>query len=99
MRHVYIYYRIDPIHADEAASRIDALLDAMAVHCARTPRRLSRCDAPATWMEIYEDIANFAMFSAELKRAVEAHGCSDFIQDVRHLECFDDSDTRPAVTN
>ena len=96
MRHAYIYYRVDPARADQAASRIDALLDAMAIHCAQTPRRLGRCDDPATWMEIYEGITDFARFSAALNMAVKKLDCSDFIQGARHLECFDDPGARPA---
>jgi hypothetical protein len=88
VRHAYIYYRVDPAQASLAATRIDALLHAMAAHCGRTPRRLKRCDDPNTWMEIYEDIADFEAFCASLDSAVTVSDCTAFIHGERHLECF-----------
>jgi len=84
----YVYYRIDPAQASEAADRIDALLDGMTAHCSQLPRRLSRCDDAATWLEIYEGIPDFAAFSAALNAAVQVFGCGACIQGERHLECF-----------
>jgi hypothetical protein len=86
--HLYVYYRIDALQAGLAAARIDALLETMATHCSQPPRRLSRCDDAATWMEIYEGIADFAEFSAALNSAVLTLGCATFTQGERHLECF-----------
>ena len=97
MRDVYVYYRIDPAQAALAAARIDALLDALAAHCSRPPRRLARCDDPATWMEIYEGIADPETFSADLNAAVRALGCEAFTHGERHLECFSQSRARPDV--
>ena len=88
MKHAYVYYRIDPLQAGLAAARIDALLETMATHCSQPPRRLNRCDDAATWMEIYEGIADFAAFSAALNAAVQTVGCAAFTQGERHLECF-----------
>ena len=88
MKHAYVYYRIDPLQAGLAAARIDALLETMATHCSPPPRRLSRCDDTATWMEIYEGIADFAAFSAAMNAAVQTVGCAAFTQGERHLECF-----------
>ncbi len=88
MKHAYLYYRIDPAQEATAADRIDALLGVMAEHCARQPRRLNRCDDAAVWMEVYEDIADFAGFTAALDAAVLRFGCMGFIQGERHLECF-----------
>ena len=88
MKHAYVYYRIDPLQAGLAAARIDALLEAMVMHCSQPPRRLSRCDDTTTWMEIYEGIADFVAFSAALNSAVQTVGCAAFTQGERHLECF-----------
>jgi hypothetical protein len=88
VRSVYVYYRIDPVQAGLAAARIDALLETMVMYCSQPPRRLSRCDDTATWMEIYEGIADFAAFSAALNSAVQTVGCATFTQGERHLECF-----------
>ena len=91
MKHAYVYYRIDPAQADPAAARIDALLHALhalAAHCRQPPRRLIRCDDAATWMEMYEGIADLAAFVAALNAAVQTFGCAAFTQGERHLECF-----------
>jgi hypothetical protein len=88
VKYAYVYYRIDPLQAGLAAARIDALLETMAMHCSQPPRRLSRCDDTATWMETYEGIADFAAFAAALNSAVQAVGCATFTQAERHLECF-----------
>lgn len=91
MQHVYVYYRVDLSQADRAATQIDQLLLAMAPHCGQAPRRLTRCDDPSTWMEVYEKIAQPELFLAALQTAVDALGCTAFIRDGRHLECFDDT--------
>jgi len=88
VKYAYVYYRIDPQQAGLAAARIDALLETMATHCSQPPRRLIRCDDAATWMEIYEGIADFATFAAGLNAAVQTVGCAAFTQGERHLECF-----------
>ncbi|KVW99569.1 DUF4936 family protein [Thiobacillus denitrificans] len=88
MKSVYVYYRIDPVQASLAATRIDALLDTMATPCSQPPRRLNRCDDAATWMEIYEGIADFAAFAAALNAAVQTADCAAFTRGERHLECF-----------
>jgi hypothetical protein len=86
--HAYIYYRIDPAQEAVAAGRIDALLAAMAAHCARPPRRLRGCDDPALWMEVYEDIAEPAAFASALDAALRRIDCGAFTCGERHLECF-----------
>ena len=88
MKHVYLYYRIDPAREAMATERIDALLGVMADHCARPPRRFHRCDDPTMWMEVYEGIADYAAFSAALDAAARRFGCAGLIQGKRHLECF-----------
>lgn len=95
MASLYVYYRIDPAQALLAAARIDALLAAMAVHCAMPPRRLRRCDDASTWMEVYEGIADRAAFAAALDAAAAAQGCAAFIQGERHPECFAEAGSTP----
>ena len=95
MRNAYVYYRIDPAQADLAAVRIDALLDAMAAHCRRQPRRLARCDDTSTWMEVYEGITDFAAFVEVLNAAAPPLDCAAFTRGERHLECFSAPDPAP----
>jgi hypothetical protein len=92
VRHAYLYYRIDPAQETDATVRIDALLDAMAHHCTQPPRRLTRCGDPATWMEIYEGISDFAAFTHALGTATHRFGCATFTRGERHLECFSPAD-------
>lgn len=84
----YVYYRVAPAQATQAAERIDALLGTLEGHCRQPPRRLVRCDDSATWMEIYEGIADFAAFVAALDAATRAFDCAAFTLGERHLECF-----------
>jgi hypothetical protein len=95
VKNAYVYYRIDSTQADLAANRVDALLNTLAAHCSQPPRRLARCDDAATWMEIYEGLADFAVFSAAMNAAIRTFDCAAFIQGERHLECFSASDQTP----
>jgi len=95
VKSAYVYYRVDPAQAGLAATRIDALLSTMAAHCSQRPRRLNRCDDPATWMEIYEGIADFVTFAAALNAAAQTYNCGEFAQGERHLECFSAPDQAP----
>jgi hypothetical protein len=88
VRSAYVYYRIDPAQAALAAARINVLLDLMEEHCSEPPRRLARCDDAATWMEIYEHIADYAAFAAAMDAALRAVDCATFTRGERHLECF-----------
>ena len=97
MRHVYVYYRIDPIHADLAAQQVDALLQAMRPHCGSAPRLMKRCDDATTWMETYEGIAQLEAFLTALDETVDTLGLNALIPAARHLECFDD--TAPGASN
>ena len=52
-------------------------------------RVLVRRNDPATWMEIYENVAVPAQFESTLTAAVERHGVAAFAHDgARHLEAF-----------
>lgn len=97
MKDAYVYYRIDPALSDLAAARIDSLLRALTPHCSQPPRRLSRCDDPATWMEIYEGVADFAAFAAALGAAIRTVDCAAFTLGERHLECFSRAHHAPRV--
>lgn len=92
MKDAYVYYRVDPAQVDLAAVRIDALLSALATHCSRPPRRLSRCGDSATWMEVYEGIADFSAFVAALSASIKSLDVARFTLGERHLECFSPAD-------
>jgi len=88
VRHVYIYYRIDPAQADAAAHAVDALLTQLTPYCAIPPRRLVRCDEPELWMEVYEGIADWAAFETALQVAEAGLTQVGIPFDSRHCECF-----------
>ena len=88
-------HHIGPVQAGLAGARIDGLLSTMAAHCSQPPRRLNRCDDAATWMEIYEGIADYATFAAALNAAVQTFKCAAFAHGERHLECFSAPDPAP----
>lgn len=92
MRDVYVYYRIEPRMAERAATQINALLDALTSHCARS-RRAQRCDDPATWMEVYEGVDDLDSFSVALDDTVSALDCAAFTCGERHVECFERTTT------
>jgi hypothetical protein len=88
VRQVYIYYRIDPAQADVAARAADALLARLAPYCSTPPLRLTRCEDPALWMEVYAGIADPAAFAGALDAALDALPARDWIVGARHLESF-----------
>jgi hypothetical protein len=88
VRHLFVYYRIDPTQAAAAARAVDALLVQLAPYCDTPPRRLARCDEPELWMEVYEGIVDFASFARQLDEAVRVLDCHRFIEGERHLESF-----------
>jgi hypothetical protein len=99
VRHAYVYYRIDLTQAGLAASQVDALLRAMAAHCGQHPHRMQRCDDPATWMEVYPNIADFVAFSMALDAATQALDCAAFVVGERHLECFFAPSPKPSASS
>jgi len=88
VRHAYIYYRVDAAQAARAAARVDTLLRALAPYCGAPPRRLVRCDDATTWMEVYEDIADWPAFEAALQERLDALGIAGLLDGPRHLERF-----------
>lgn len=93
MRAAYVYYRIQPACTDDALLLAAGLMQAMRAFCGRPPRMMQRCDEPATWMEIYEDIADWPAFVSALDRATTESGLASCLAGERHIECFLSRDT------
>ena len=70
----YIYYRVALERADEARRVVAAIQDEVLKHTGVRGRLLRRRDDPATWMEIYDDVADEKAFVASLSAAVERQG-------------------------
>ena len=86
--HYFVWYEIA---GDGASAR--AAIDAMMADIARatgvTGRLLVRRDRNATWMEIYEDVADPASFEREIADALVRHGVARFLAgSARHVEAF-----------
>jgi len=86
--HVCVYYRVA---ADDAAARdaIGTLLAAVEAATGVAGRLLARCDDPATWVEIYEPVADGAAFARRLEELAHRHRATAItIDGRRHAECF-----------
>ena len=84
----YVWYKVaaDPPGARAA---VDAMMADVARRTRTAGRLLLRRDEPDTWMEIYEGVAESALFERELAAAVLRHCIARFIAvDGRHVEAF-----------
>lgn len=85
--HYYIWYRV---RGDAAAARasVNALMQEVTLRTGVIGRLLMRHDDPATWMEVYESIADGDRFDIVLMEATARAGASAFAQDGRQVERF-----------
>ena len=91
MFNVYVYYRLDPGHADLAETTIRALMARM-VGLGVTAQLLKKCDEPLLWMESYVGVTDAESFRRDLAGVADEYDVGIFINGVRHVECFcDDS--------
>ena len=89
--HYYIYYRIrDDIDRDDAHAGVRAMQAALAARTSVRGRLMERRGDDATWMEIYESVADAAAFEVALAAETEAHGLAGLIEpgSARHIERF-----------
>ncbi|MFO1412862.1 MAG: DUF4936 family protein [Burkholderiales bacterium] len=88
MVHYYVWYRVTG-DATAARAAVDALLHGVFRHAGVTGRVLVRRDDPRTWMEVYEHVADVALFERELAAAVARRGVGRHVEGgVRHTEPF-----------
>ena len=64
----YVYYKLDPERLGELRPAIEALFKAVEREFGVRGRWMRRRDDPATYMEVYEGIADEAEFEAMLVR-------------------------------
>jgi hypothetical protein len=87
----YIYYRVaQPAQAQVLARRVQAeLKDKTGID----GRLLRKRDDPATWMEIYEGVADAGQFEQCLDATVQAADFASALESggARHMECFEDT--------
>jgi hypothetical protein len=70
----YIYYRVAAPRADEAAHAVRRLLQQVEARTGVAGRRLCRHDDPLMWMEVYENVADAALFERALSQALDDSG-------------------------
>lgn len=90
---LYIYYKVDPVAAEELAPRVTAMQAALAASHnadAAIRRRPGEQNGLQTWMEVYLDVP--AGFDAVLFEAVTGSGVATLISGQRHTEIFVDID-------
>lgn len=85
---VYVYYRIDPRHADTAEIPIRAMQTQLACRTGATAQLLKKRGAPLLWMEIYTGISDAEAFLHELSNATDEYDVGVFLDGERHVECF-----------
>lgn len=85
---VYVYYRLDPSHADEAEAPVRAMMARVCCKCSVTAQLLKKRDEPLLWMESYAGVSDPDAFTRELARGVDEFNVGLFVYGERHLECF-----------
>jgi hypothetical protein len=86
--HYFVWYEIAGTAAPARAA-IDAMMVDIAHATGVTGRLLVRRDRPATWMEIYEGVADPAGFEREAADALVRHDVARYLADgTRHVEAF-----------
>ncbi|MHB8915554.1 MAG: DUF4936 family protein [Thiobacillus sp.] len=93
MFNVYVYYRLDSGHADEAEPRVRAMMAHLCCKFGVTAQLQKKSGDPLLWMESYAAVTNLEALKVGLTRAVEEYDISVFIDGERHLECFHSDDT------
>lgn len=68
MTNYYVYYRVHASRAPTLRKEIEDLLAAVERTCGIRGRWMRRRDDPATYLEIYEGVADDAAFEAMLER-------------------------------
>lgn len=88
MFNVYVYYRLDPRHADEAETLIRALMARVACRAGVMAQLLKKRGEPLLWMESYTGITDAEIFLRELSSLADEYDVGVFIDGERHQECF-----------
>lgn len=86
----YVYYRVAASDFDRVASRVKAMQARLRQETGVAGRLLRRAEDAATWMEVYEGVADAAAFEAALARLAREFGVDALLAEGgrRHLERF-----------
>lgn len=87
----FIYYRVrEELDAEVAQAAVRAMQAELERTHGVRGRLLTRLNEPATWMEVYADVADPTRFEAALGAAVNAAALDSHLAEgtVRHIERF-----------
>ena len=82
MTNYYVYYRVDPARLGELRVAVERLFRSIERETGVRGRWMHRRDDPATYMEVYEEVADASRFEAILSSEAKSFSC------VRKIECF-----------
>ncbi len=87
----YVYYRVDPQHAEACEQAALALLDAVKKATGVAGRLLRKRAEPLLWMEVYENVLDDTAFESHLAAAAAQVRPETFLQAgaTRRIECFE----------
>lgn len=74
MTNYYVYYRVDSDRVSALRPQVERLFEQIHVHHGVRGRWMRRRDDPATYMEVYEGVADDAAFETLLARETAAFG-------------------------
>ncbi|TCS72227.1 uncharacterized protein DUF4936 [Sulfuritortus calidifontis] len=87
----YVWYRVADADDRELEQAVRGMQARLACRTGVAGRLLKRRDAPATWMEVYEAVAEPAAFERVLQALVDQFDIEVRLADRRHVECFVES--------
>jgi len=64
----YVYYKVSPEKREDLGARVEALFALVEKQCGVRGRWMRRRDDPATYMEVYEGVADERAFQALIER-------------------------------
>lgn len=87
---LYVYYRVRSDALERARALTALLLERIDRGFGVRGRLLARCDEPALWMEVYEQVPDHARLRAALDDACAQIGFTAILPagEIRHCECF-----------
>ena len=90
MRSLFIYYKVDLAQRDAALAAIRVALGEVEGATGASARLMCRVEDPATWMEVYENVADIGALERALDAVVRAHALERFMKagTQRHAERF-----------
>ena len=88
----YIYYRVDPMAADAARTRVGTLFERLERLCGVRGRLLGKRGEPHLWMEVYEGVCDAGAFESALLAEAAALGLEALLLpgSRRTVEAFED---------